>query len=50
MLAINDLDEIYSWGKGDYGQLGHKESNNLNTPKIISSSFSNSSCFFHINN
>ncbi|KAL8096423.1 ultraviolet-B receptor UVR8 isoform X2 [Apium graveolens] len=34
-LAVTDKQNIFSWGRGTNGQLGHRESIDRNTPKII---------------
>ncbi|KAL1814080.1 hypothetical protein ACET3Z_024145 [Daucus carota] len=34
-LAVTDKQNVYSWGRGTNGQLGHRESIDRNTPKII---------------
>ena len=34
-LALTDTGDVYSWGKGYNGRLGHKDSSNYSSPKII---------------
>lgn len=34
-LALTDNGDVYSWGKGYNGRLGHKDSSNYNTPKLV---------------
>ena len=34
-LALTDHGDVYSWGKGYNGRLGHKDSSNYNTPKLV---------------
>lgn len=34
-LALTDTGDVYSWGKGYNGRLGHKDSGNYSSPKII---------------
>jgi len=34
-LALTDTGDVYSWGKGYNGRLGHRDSGNYNSPKII---------------
>jgi len=32
---LNDKGEVFTWGYGNDGQLGHKEKTNLNQPKKV---------------
>lgn len=32
---LNDKGEVYTWGYGNDGQLGHRERTNLNQPKKL---------------
>lgn len=32
---LNDKGEVYTWGYGNDGQLGHHEKTNLNQPKKL---------------
>lgn len=34
-LALTDNGDVYSWGKGYNGRLGHRDSSNYNTPKLV---------------
>ena len=34
-LALTDGGDVYSWGKGYNGRLGHRDSSNYNTPKLV---------------
>ena len=34
-MAITELGELYTWGEGVYGQLGHGENNNEQYPKKV---------------
>lgn len=34
-LALTDNGDVYSWGKGYNGRLGHKDSTNYSTPKLV---------------
>lgn len=34
-LALTDSGDVYSWGKGYNGRLGHKDNSNYNTPKLV---------------
>lgn len=34
-LAINNKGQIYSWGEGNFLQLGHGNKNDIKTPKKI---------------
>ena len=35
--AITSSGELYTWGRGSYGRLGHGNSEDQNTPLIVSS-------------
>lgn len=34
-LALDDKGRMFSWGRGKYGRLGHKNEKNYPTPKVI---------------
>ena len=34
-LALTDSGEVFSWGDGDYGKLGHGTSERQRRPKLI---------------
>ena len=34
-LALTDNGDVYSWGKGYNGRLGHRDNGNYNTPKLV---------------
>ena len=34
-LAVTDAGDVYSWGKGYKGRLGHMTSENMRTPKMV---------------
>jgi E3 ubiquitin-protein ligase HERC1 len=34
-LALTVEGEVYSWGDGDYGKLGHGNNSTVKTPKLI---------------
>ena len=34
-LAVTDAGELYSWGDGDYGKLGHGNSSTQKSPKLV---------------
>lgn len=34
-LALTQYGDVYSWGKGYKGRLGHPTSENVRTPKLI---------------
>ncbi|CAB0009589.1 unnamed protein product [Nesidiocoris tenuis] len=34
--AINSEGELFTWGRGNYGRLGHGSSDDVNTPTIVS--------------
>lgn len=36
-LALTHFGDVYSWGKGYKGRLGHSTAENIRTPKIIDS-------------
>ena len=36
-LALTDTGEVFSWGDGDYGKLGHNSSERQRRPKQIMS-------------
>ena len=33
--CITSLGELYTWGKGRYGRLGHGDSEDLTKPKLV---------------
>ena len=33
--AITSDGELYTWGLGEYGRLGHGDTNNVNKPKLV---------------
>ena len=41
MLMCTADGDVYSWGWGDKGQLGHGDNANLDRPRIIQDSFNN---------
>ena len=34
-LALTDTGDVYSWGKGYKGRLGHHLSENVRSPKLV---------------
>ena len=34
-LALTKSGDVYSWGNGDWGELGHGDTNSLDSPKLI---------------
>jgi len=36
-LALTDAGEVYSWGKGNKGRLGHNNVETIRSPKVIES-------------
>ena len=34
-MALTATGEFYSWGKGDHGQLGHGDKENLAVPRVV---------------
>ena len=38
-LAISDVGDLYMWGRGTSGQLGHGDTKSLSLPKKIASAF-----------
>ena len=34
-LALTKSGDVYSWGNGDWGELGHGDTSSLDSPKII---------------
>ncbi|KAG9457082.1 hypothetical protein H6P81_001590 [Aristolochia fimbriata] len=47
-LALTDRQNLFSWGRGTSGQLGHGESVDRNTPKIIEALSTDGSSFQQI--
>ncbi len=49
-LALTDTGDVYSWGKGYKGRLGHRFPENVRSPKIIDALASKDikmvSCFY----
>lgn len=35
VLALTHYGDVYSWGKGYKGRLGHPSSENIRTPKLV---------------
>ena len=34
-IILSDLGELYTWGKGRYGRLGHGDSEDQTKPKLV---------------
>ena len=34
-LALSEEGEVYSWGRGSKGRLGHNNNDNVKSPKLI---------------
>ena len=34
-LALTKAGDVYSWGNGDAGQLGHGDTGSLDSPKLV---------------
>lgn len=45
--AITDQGELYTWGKGRYGRLGHGDSDDQMRPKLVEALRGKSSFFYH---
>jgi alpha-tubulin suppressor-like RCC1 family protein len=35
ILALDDMGDVYSWGSGSFGQLGHGVKGSLNKPRLV---------------
>lgn len=35
IIVLNDKGDVYAWGSGLYGQLGHGVKGNLNAPRLV---------------
>lgn len=44
-MALTHEDELYSWGEGNYGQLGIGDNEDTHTPKKVTIHYNNSLLF-----
>jgi alpha-tubulin suppressor-like RCC1 family protein len=45
VAALTDSGQLYTWGSGEYGRLGHGDENRQNSPKVVEGT--GSSWFLH---
>lgn len=48
-LAFTTEGEVFSWGDGDYGKLGHGNSSTQKYPKLIQGPLQGKVCAFFLN-